>query len=79
MGRVVLHHSHCTSDTTRRRVHGRMRGAQGRGARHGGWAHGLGVVWPTGCALGALNLFLTRFDSVPFLSQFLEIVLEPGS
>ena len=33
---------------------------------------------PVGCALGALSLFLTRFDSVLFLSQFLDIVREPG-
>ena len=33
---------------------------------------------PAGCALGALNLFLTRYDSVLFLSQFLDIVREPG-
>ena len=32
-----------------------------------------------GCALGALSLFLTRFDSILFLSQFLDIVHEPGS
>ena len=39
---------------------------------------GLGVLpgaawaccWVVGCALGALSLFLTRFDSVLFLSQF---------
>ena len=35
--------------------------------------------WPTGCALGALSLFLAWFDSVLFLSQFLDIVREPGS
>ena len=34
---------------------------------------------PTGCALGALSLFLTQFDSVLFLSQFLDTVSEPGS
>ena len=34
---------------------------------------------PTCCALGALGLFLTRFDSVLFLSQFLDIVRELGS
>ena len=50
-------------------------GVHGRGARHGRWA----CCWPTGCALGALSLFLTRFDSVLFLSQFLDIVREPGS
>ena len=35
--------------------------------------------WVVGCALGAFSLFLTRFDSVLFLSQFLDIVSEPGS
>ena len=35
--------------------------------------------WAVGYALGALSLFLTRFDSVLFLSQFLDIVREPGS
>ena len=33
-----------------------------------------GCCWAVGCALGALSLFLTRFDSVLFLSQFLDIV-----
>ena len=50
-------------------------GARSRGARYGRWA----CCWVVGCALGALNLFLTRFDSVLFLSQFLDIVHEPGS
>ena len=47
---------------------------QERGAR-AAWAPGLA----TGCALGALGLFSIRFDSVFFLSQFLDVVLEPGS
>ena len=56
---------------------------QARGAR-GTQAQALGawpgrVAGPAGCALGALSLFLTRFDSVLFLSQFLDIVREPGS
>ena len=46
--------------------------ARGRGAA---WAR----CWPMGYALGALSLFLARFDSVLFLSQFLDIVREPGS
>ena len=53
---------------------------------HGRWvrARGAGVrprhaSWDVGCALGALSLFLTRFDSVLFLSQFLDTVHEPGS
>ena len=32
------------------------------------------LVGPAGCALGSLSLFLTRFDSVLFLSQFLDTV-----
>ena len=57
-----------------------QRGARAR-ARHGAaQARGLGVLaGPAGCALGALSLFLTWFDSVLFLSQFLDIVREPGS
>ena len=46
-----------------------------RSARPGRWARGLA----TGCALGALGLFSIRFDSVLFLSRFLDIVREPGS
>ena len=57
----------------------RERGARGRGARHGRWARDLGVLLGWGCALGTLSLFLTRFDSILFLSQFLDIVREPGS
>ena len=38
-----------------------------------GWLGGLGAAWvrcwPTGGALGALGLFLARFDSVLFLSH----------
>ena len=53
-------------------------------ARHAGAGRGRGAwpggaAGPAGCALGALGLFLTRFDSVLFLSQFLDIVREPGS
>ena len=48
---------------------------RGTGAGRAAWA----CYWPAGCALGALNLLLTRFDSVLFLSQFLDIVREPGS
>ena len=45
-------------------------GASGRGSRRGAqaWARPRRAVGPTGCALGALSLFLTRFDSVLFLS-----------
>ena len=53
---------------------GQTGGARGTGARRS-WA----CCWPAGYALGALSLFLTRFDSVLFLSQFLDIVREPGS
>ena len=49
--------------------------AHGLGAGRAAWASGLA----TGCALGALGLFSIRFDSVLFLSQFLDIVREPGS
>ena len=51
------------------------RGVRGTGAGRAAWA----CYWPAGCALGALNLLLTRFDSVLLLSQFLDIVREPGS
>ena len=49
-------------------------GAQGPAERkrERGWARGLAK----GCALGALGLFLARFDSVLFLSQFLDIVVK---
>ena len=61
-----------------RRAAGRGRRAaearQESGAR-AAWALGLA----TGCALGALGLFSIRLDSVFFLSQFLDIVLEPSS
>ena len=60
--------------------------ARALGARHRRWARGTGAghaawacCWAVGCALGALSLFLTRFDSVLFLSQFLDTVHEPGS
>ena len=51
------------------------RGAHCTGVGRAAWA----CCWATGCALGALSLFLNRFDSVLFLSQFLGIVREPGS
>ena len=65
------------------RVDGRAAGVRARGR---GWtrraqqgrAAGLAAA-PVGCALGAFSPFLTRFDSVLFLSQFLDIVREPGS
>ena len=49
-----------------------VRGARGTQA----WVRPGRAVGPVGCALG---LFLTRFDSVLFLSRFLDIVREPGS
>ena len=49
-------------------------GLPGRGLCTPGRAAG-----PAGCALGALSLFLTPFNSVLFMSQFLDIVREPGS
>ena len=51
------------------------RGGRRTSAQRAAWAG----CWAMGCALGALSLFLTRFDSVMFLSQFLDIVREPGS
>ena len=47
-----------------------------RGARG---AHGLGARAGQGCALCALDLFSARFDSVLFLSRFLDIACEPSS
>ena len=52
---------------------------RGKGAGRGrGPQPGL-AAGPANCTLGALGLFLTRFDSILFLSQFLDIVREPGS
>ena len=51
------------------------RQARGLGAGHAAWERGLAL----GCALDALGLFFARFDSVFFLSKFLDIVREPGS
>ena len=45
-------------------------------ARHRRWACGLGVLLANGLCTQPV---LTRFDSVLFLSQFLDIVREPGS
>ena len=64
-----------------RGTHGRQaRGASdSRRGDHSAAGAGLAAqraAGPAGCALG---LFLTRFDSVLFLSQFLDIVREPGS
>ena len=61
-----------------RQVRGARQAPGARGARPAGRpGRGLGVL--LGYALGALSLFLARFDSVLFLSQFLDIVREPGS
>ena len=57
---------------------GAGRWAQARTVRALGARPGR-AAGPVGCALGALSLFLTQFDSVLFLSQFLDIVREPGS
>ena len=62
-------------DAGARHSAGHAQGRDTRQLRHAAWA----CCWAVGCALGALNLFLTRFDSVLFLSQFLDIVREPGS
>ena len=53
--------------------------ARGRAWQRAAWARSLGARVGQGCALGALGLFLARFDSIFFLSQFLDIVREPGS
>ena len=62
---------------------GALAGQQAHGhaerAWHRSWACDLGAQAGQGCALGALGLFLARFDSVLFMSQFLDIVCEPGS
>ena len=58
------------------RRHGRATGRITRGRRA---AQALGARGGQGCALGALGLFLARFDSVLFLSQFFDIIREPGS
>ena len=63
----------CARGALKARLAGRQ--ARGLGAGRAAWARGLAM----GCALGALGLFLTRFDSVLFLNQFLDIVREPGS
>ena len=65
----------------RRRRWGAGVGMLGRaaGRRGGRAARALGARAGQGCALGALSLFLSRFDSILFLSQFLDIVREPGS
>ena len=44
-----------------------LAGRQARGLGAGGTALARGLA--TGCALGALDLFSTRFDSIFFLSQ----------
>ena len=65
---------------TARKLGARARGA---GLARGVQACHLGspghAGWAVGYALGAFNLFLTRFDSVLFLSQILDIVREPSS
>ena len=50
-----------------------------RGTRHWRAARALGARPGRAAGLCAFSLFLTRFDSVLFLSQFLDIVREPGS
>ena len=53
----------------------RASGARGTVAGRAVWP----CCWAVGCALGALSLFLTRFDSVQYHSQILDIVRELGS
>ena len=57
--------------------HGRAGRSRARGAQQG--TRPGHAARPVGCALGALSLFLARFDSVLFLSRFLDIVREPDS
>ena len=54
-------------------------GARGAGGKQVWCGRGLGSRAGQGYALGALGLFSTRFDSVLFLSQFLDIVRESSS
>ena len=55
------------------------RRTRSRALRHGAGRAAWACCWAVGCAPCAFSLFLTRFDSVLFLSQFLDIVREPGS
>ena len=71
----VQHKAH-EAGVRRRRVAQSARKGAARGSV-GAWPGR--AAGPASCALGALSLFLTRFDSVLFLSQFLDIVREPGS
>ena len=62
----------------------RRRGVRGTGGsagtgRHRRWAHGLGVLLGCGLCTWCTQSVLTRFDSILFLSQILDIVREPGS
>ena len=66
--------------------HGQARAQQGSATRRWALRRGTGAgrtawacCWVVGYALGAFSLFLTRFDSVLFLSQFLDIVHVLGS
>ena len=73
----ALAHGARAASARQERDRGPVGAARKRGARALGMA--WACRWPTGCALGALGLFLARFDSVLFLSQILDIVREPGS
>ena len=76
LGRGVCGHvGHDTAQGAATRQVSVQAGARGTGAGPAAWA----CCWAGGCALGTVSLFLTRFDSVLFLSQFLDIVREPGS
>ena len=50
-------------------AHGALQ-ARGRGAQGARPGAAWACCWAMGCALSALSLFLTRFDSVLFMSQF---------
>ena len=74
-GRVAGRVRHAGRSAGARTAGNGARGVRSRGAGRTAWARGLAK----GYALGALSLFLARFDLVFFLSQFLDIVREPGS
>ena len=57
----------------------RARGACSRGARHAGLGVAWACCWASELCTWCTQPVLTRFDSVLFLSQFLDIVREPGS
>ena len=75
-GRWALRHGSWGCDMTGGPGHDTTRPAHDTAARTrpcAAWAWPVrtwGCCWAVGCALGALSLFLTQFNSVLFLSQF---------